>query len=123
MKRKKQIETNKVQDELIAASKKQSLLQEFGGNVWRSMWTQANAYINLIESGERGMPVSQTDRCALCQQELDDLAKARMQRFKEFCDSKAMADAQRLIVISRRLSVFYRIELKTQLTLYKLKSR
>ena len=93
-KRKRQIETKKAQDALIAASSEQSILGEFGSDVWLSMWTQANAYINLIEATEPGVPVSESGRCALCQQELDALAQTRMQNFKEFCDSKVAADAE-----------------------------
>ena len=92
-KREKQIETKKVQDALVVSGRKQSLLDGFGGDVWRSMWAHANAYIELIEQSRNGVPTSTSGKCALCQQDLDASAKDRMQSFKEFYESRAMQDA------------------------------
>ena len=93
-KRNNQIKTKKVQDALVLSSRKQSLIDGFGGDVWRLMWTHANAYINLIEHSENGVPISASGKCALCQQDLDSSAKARMQSFKDFYESRAMQDAE-----------------------------
>lgn len=92
-KRNNQIETKKAQDALVVSSRKKSLIDGFGGDVWRSMWTHANAYINLIEQSKNGVPVSISGKCALCQQDLDTSAKDRMQSFKDFYESRAMQDA------------------------------
>ena len=93
-KRNNQIETKKVQDALVLSSRKQSLIDGFGGDVWRAMWTHANAYINLIEHSENGVPISASGKCALCQQDLDSSAKDRMQSFKDFYETRAMQDAE-----------------------------
>lgn len=92
-KRRKQIETQKAQDTLVISSRKQSLLDGFGGDVWRSMWAHAIAYIDLIEKSSSGVPISMSGKCALCQQDIDTSTKARMQNFKEFYESRAMQEA------------------------------
>lgn len=89
-----QIKTKKAHDDLIIASRKQSLLESFGGKVWRDMWNQANAYIALIESRESVIPVSESGRCALCQQEINASAKERLHSFQEFLDSHVTKNAE-----------------------------
>lgn len=91
-KRKKQITSKATADALIKASQNHSLLNGFGTDSWKSMWMYASEYINRIE-GSTGIPVTQTGRCALCQQELDTDAKVRLQTFREFAESKAMVEA------------------------------
>lgn len=94
IKRTQQIETRKTQESLITASKQQSVLENFGSDPWRALWMQANMYINSIESIEGGIPVSQSGRCALCQQEIDASAKSRMQSFKKFYESNTITEAE-----------------------------
>ena len=93
-KRTKQIETKKAQDKLVVSSREHSLLDGFGNESWRKMWTQANTYIRLLESSSDGTPVSATGKCALCQQDLDAPAKERIQKFKDFVESQAMKEAK-----------------------------
>lgn len=94
-KRKKQIETKKAQDALITSGREQSELDGFGSDLWRAMWTQANAYINTIEASRSDVPVSISGKCALCQQDLDVTAKVRIQSFKEFYQSQAITEADK----------------------------
>lgn len=93
-KRENQIKAKRAQDELIAASRKQSLLENFGSEIWRDMWIQAKAYISLIESKESTIPVSQSGHCALCQQQIDATTEERLRSFQDFLDSRVAKDAQ-----------------------------
>lgn len=83
-KRKRQIETRRQQDALIDASKEQSLLDKFGSIEWRNMWSKAQKYVEIVEDCPHEIPVTNSGRCALCQQELDTAAKFRMEKFNEF---------------------------------------
>ena len=93
-KRARQIETKKAQDKLVVSSREYSLLDGFGNEHWRKMWTQAISYIELLEPSSNGTPVSATGKCALCQQNLDAPAKERIQRFKDFVESQAIKEAK-----------------------------
>ena len=76
-------------------ARKESILEYFGGDEWKGMWTQANAYTNLIGTAEEGIPTSKSGRCALCQQELDLSAQKRMRKFKAFVASNAITVAEK----------------------------
>ena len=92
VKRARQIETKKAADMLVADSTKQSLLQKFGDDTWKMMWLRATEYVSAAE-GNADMPVTESGRCALCQQELDVEAMERMKRFQEFVRSSAITEA------------------------------
>lgn len=92
-KQKEQIETKKTQDAMIAASKKHSLLDHFGSDEWQKMWVHANEYISIINNTRSNIPTSQTGKCALCQQDLNEEALSRMQFFNEFYVSDAITKA------------------------------
>ena len=91
-KREKQISAKKTADLLVSASRGQSLLNDFGSDIWKDMWARAIAYIRTIED-DAEFPVTATGRCALCQQELDAETVKRMQMFKEFSESSATKEA------------------------------
>lgn len=92
VKRARQIETKKAADMLVSDSTKQSLLKKFGDDTWKMMWLRATEYVHAAE-GNADMPVTESGRCALCQQELDVAAKERMKRFQEFVRSSAITEA------------------------------
>ena len=92
VKRARQIETKKTADLLVADSTKQSLIQKFGDDTWKTMWLRATEYVSAAE-GNADMPVTESGRCALCQQELDTEAMERMKRFQEFVRSSAITEA------------------------------
>ena len=92
VKRARQIETKKAADMLVADSTKQSLLKKFGDDTWKMMWLRATEYVSAAE-GNADMPVTESGRCALCQQELDTEAMERMKRFQEFVRSSAITEA------------------------------
>lgn len=91
-KRERQISTKKTADILVSTSRDQSLLSDFGGDFWQAMWSRAIAYIGTIQD-VADLPVTETGRCALCQQELDAEAVERMQAFKAFSESQATKEA------------------------------
>lgn len=91
-KRERQIVSKNNADQLVHASKDQSLLDEFGSDIWKAMWARAIAYVRTIE-GEAVLPLTEAGRCALCQQELDTEALDRMQAFKTFYESSAIKEA------------------------------
>ena len=92
-KRERQIATKKTADLLVASSTNHSLLQEFGGDIWKTMWTRATEYVRAAE-GSAEMPVTGSGRCALCQQELDDEATERMKSFQAFTQSSAITESE-----------------------------
>lgn len=92
-KRDRQIKTKKAADLLVTASTNQSLLREFGGDIWKTMWVRATEYVRAAE-GNADMPVTESGRCALCQQELDAQAMKRMKNFQEFTQSSAITEAE-----------------------------
>ena len=92
VKRARQIETKEAADLLVADSTKQSLIQKFGDDTWKTMWLRATEYVSAAE-GNADMPVTESGRCALCQQELGTEAMERMKRFQEFVRSSAITEA------------------------------
>lgn len=92
-KRERQIATKKTADLLVASSTNHSLLQEFGGDIWKTMWARATEYVRAAE-GSAEMPVTGSGRCALCQQELDDEATERMKSFQAFAQSSAITESE-----------------------------
>lgn len=92
-KRERQIATKKTADLLVASSTDHSLLQEFGGDIWKTMWTRATEYVRAAE-GSAEMPVTGSGRCALCQQELDEEATERMKSFQAFSQSSAITESE-----------------------------
>lgn len=92
VKRARQIETKEAADLLVADSTKQSLIQKFGDDTWKTMWLRATEYVSAAE-GNADMPMTESGRCALCQQELDTEAMERMKRFQEFVRSSAITEA------------------------------
>lgn len=92
-KREKQIRTKETADELTTKSQGQSLLKFFGTDEWKRMWLSAVEYIKHMEK-EATMPLFQENRCALCQQELNVEAQARMSAFKDYFESKAISESE-----------------------------
>lgn len=92
-KRERQIATKKTADLLVASSTDHSLLQEFGGDIWKTMWVRATEYVRAAE-GSAEMPVTGSGRCALCQQELDVEATERMKSFQAFSQSSAITESE-----------------------------
>src|SRR5690606_25568097 len=69
-------------------------LQGVGEDVWRHLWTAAEAYSKATAYPDHDHPnVDEGARCVLCQQELGTDAKARMLGFSEFIQNKLQADA------------------------------
>lgn len=92
-KRNRQITTKRAADLLAATSAGYSLLQEFGGDIWKTMWVRATEYVRSVEKSAE-LPITSSGRCALCQQELNTEAMSRMKRFQEFSQSSAMTEAE-----------------------------
>ena len=92
-KRERQIATKKIADLLVASSTGHSLLQEFGGDIWKTMWARATEYVRAAE-GSADKPVTGFGRCALCQQELDEEATERMKSFQAFSQSSAITESE-----------------------------
>lgn len=92
-KRERQIATKKTADLLVASSTNHSLLQEFGGDIWKTMWMWATEYACAAE-GNAVMPVTGSGRCALCQQKLDAEATERMKSFHAFSQSSAITESE-----------------------------
>ena len=92
-KRERQIITKKTADLLVASSTGRSLIPEFGGDIWKTMWMRATEYIRVAE-GRAGMPVTESGRCALCQQKLDADAMERMRSFQAFSQSSAITESE-----------------------------
>ena len=60
-------------------------LTDVGSDVWRGLWEAARAYSERQAYPDMPFPFTGAGaRCVLCQQELDDEASARMERFERF---------------------------------------
>ncbi|RIJ14338.1 hypothetical protein D1231_16335 [Henriciella mobilis] len=68
-------------------------IPEIGSETWAQMLRYARDF--ALEAFPNGEPpqISTTDRCVLCQQELDDDASARLKAFDEYLEDRAAADA------------------------------
>jgi len=73
---------------LLASSELDHLntIDGFGSNPWRILWQSAKnfAYSNNLTDGHNFPSDFSLDKCVLCQQELDEIAKARMMKFEQF---------------------------------------
>lgn len=68
-------------------------LEGVGSDTWRAMWEAARSYSQVAYPG-RGYPVTDGDgRCVLCQQILDDDARARLTDFEAFVQGKIEKEA------------------------------
>lgn len=73
-------------------------LSDTGGKAWRSLWEAARTYSVSHAYPDRDFPAQQDgDRCVLCQQDLNELARERLSRFDAFCKdrSQQLADEAR----------------------------
>jgi len=66
-----------------------------GSQAWRTLWEAARRYADHTAYPDKRFPHDGDERCVLCQQALDESAKARMQSFETFikADAEAQADA------------------------------
>lgn len=92
--RKQQIETKKEADRLIETIKQISLLDNAGSDKWKEMWNSASRYKDRKEQ-KAEFPIELNGRCVLCQQELGDEARTRIEKFTECMTSNATVNAQR----------------------------
>ena len=92
--RKQQIETKKEADRLIETIKQISLLENAGSDKWKEMWNSASRYKDRKEQ-KAEFPIELNGRCVLCQQELGDEARTRIEKFTECMMSNANVNAQR----------------------------
>lgn len=69
-------------------------LPEVGGGAWRALWEAARIYSTSSAYPEHDFPVTHNGaRCVLCQQNLDDEARGRLQRFDHFMRDTSERDA------------------------------
>ena len=61
-----------------------SSLHGFGTDQWKQMWVAALRYIDFVGGNNDGIPVSNTNKCALCQQEVSEDANVRLNQFHQF---------------------------------------
>lgn len=61
-------------------------IEGFGTNPWRTLWEAAKSFAhnNGMSDGENFPSLDSLEKCVLCQQELDEAAKQRMQGFSRF---------------------------------------
>lgn len=65
-------------------------LEGVGSSQWRSLWNAARAFSDEIAYASEVFPVTTADaKCVLCQQELQEPARARFIRFEEFVQGAA----------------------------------
>lgn len=73
---------------MLASSELNNLntIDGFGSNPWRILWQSAKdfAHSNNLTDGHNFPSNLSLDKCVLCQQELDEIAKARMVKFEQF---------------------------------------
>lgn len=72
----------------------QAPLDGVGQESWLALWKQAQKYSELLAYPGIAFPVtSDEDRCVLCQQELDEQAKLRLNSFETFVKGGLEAEA------------------------------
>lgn len=94
LERKRQIETKNEADKIIETIKQISLLENTGTDKWKEMWNSASRYADKKEQ-KAEFPIELNGRCVLCQQELGDEARTRIEKFTECMTSNANVNAQR----------------------------
>ncbi len=86
-----------------------------GEELWRALYQAAERYSIGVAYPERSFPPSEAgDRCVLCQQELGDEARNRLQRFRAFVSGEAAATAAQVASERERIIEHY-IRLQTDL--------
>lgn len=79
------VKARKVSEEAATAIFGKAELEGVGTATWQKMWEHARAYSVAIAYPESAFPnISPDSRCVLCQQTLDDAAKARLAGFEKF---------------------------------------
>lgn len=74
-----------------------SLLPNVGAEVWKQLWRQAKKYSEELAYRGESFPVTKGDsKCVLCQQELNESAKIRMNSFDNFVKSKLESEILKL---------------------------
>lgn len=80
-----------------------------GGNAWAALWESARRFSTESAYQDKPFPVvEESARCVLCQQELDEAGRGRLQQFDEFVRSdiaKRAADAARALAHGREALV------------------
>jgi energy-coupling factor transporter ATP-binding protein EcfA2 len=70
-------------------------LEGVGGAVWKQLWEAARRYSTEVSYPGRTYPATEpSDLCVLCQQPLDDDARARLSQFEEFIQKDTERHAQ-----------------------------
>ncbi|MEN2508601.1 AAA family ATPase [Stutzerimonas stutzeri] len=79
------VKARKVSEEAATAIFGKAELEGVGTATWQKMWEHARAYSAATAYAESAFPnISPDSRCVLCQQTLDDAAKARLAGFEKF---------------------------------------
>jgi len=86
-----------------------SIIEGFGTNPWRTLWEAAKnfAHSNGMSDGQNFPSESSLEKCMLCQQDLDEIARKRLQGFSNFI----------LNDVSTQLSAIQR-EIETKITFF-----
>lgn len=79
-----------------------------GEELWRALYEAAERYSTGVAYPERSFPPADAgDRCVLCQQELGDEARNRLQRFRAFVSGEAAATAAQIASERERIREDY----------------
>lgn len=72
----------------------QAPLEGVGQESWLALWNQARKYSESLAYPERTFPVTDDEgHCVLCQQQLDEQAKRRLESFEQFVQGGLEAEA------------------------------
>lgn len=107
-KRDRQIAAKRMADQLAKEVQFKSKLGGFGSENWKLMWQSATNFIRENKSVDAvQIPVSGDNRCALCQQTLDEDAKERLYAFDKYVSSQVIQESavasQDFTILVRRL--------------------
>jgi hypothetical protein len=69
-------------------------LGHVGSEPWQLMYRHAKEYARLAYPHVDALPTQLGDRCVLCQQELGDEARTRLDRFEKYVADRASQEAQ-----------------------------
>jgi ABC-type dipeptide/oligopeptide/nickel transport system ATPase subunit len=89
-------------DQLVAETFADQPQPGTGGEAWREMWEAARRF---VEAGEGAFPDADPDAtCPLCQQDLEQAARGRLERFEAFVSGELREQVRRVeAVLAERL--------------------
>lgn len=86
----------KAANEAAAAKEFQDMpLEHVGSDAWKQLFEHARAYSALAYPGQEFPYTDAGAKCVLCQQDLDERARARLSRFDDFVKDKAAQEYNR----------------------------